>query len=137
MTALLELREVGCSYGEHEALAGVDLTVREGECWSVVGPNGAGKTTLLRIAAGLLAPSRGELRWRGRRAQEGLGGTPATRPQKQRAAATVTRLGAGQPADLLRDRVAVAERKLTVCGRRDVDDPVHEDLAAEADHRSG
>lgn len=32
----------------------------------VLGANGAGKTTLLRIAAGLLLPARGEVRWRGR-----------------------------------------------------------------------
>jgi ABC-2 type transport system ATP-binding protein len=41
------------------AVAGVDLTVEEGEIFGLVGPNGAGKTTTLRILATLLAPSAG------------------------------------------------------------------------------
>ncbi len=41
------------------AVAGVDLTVQQGEIFGLVGPNGAGKTTTLRILATLLAPSAG------------------------------------------------------------------------------
>ena len=41
------------------AVAGVDLTVAEGEIFGLVGPNGAGKTTTLRILATLLQPSAG------------------------------------------------------------------------------
>ena len=41
------------------AVAGVDLTVDQGEIFGLVGPNGAGKTTTLRILATLLAPSAG------------------------------------------------------------------------------
>jgi ABC-2 type transport system ATP-binding protein len=41
------------------AVAGVDLTVDEGEIFGLVGPNGAGKTTTLRILATLLSPSAG------------------------------------------------------------------------------
>ncbi len=47
-------------------LGPIDLDVRAGECLALVGPNGAGKTTLLRCLAGLRAPSRGEIRHRGR-----------------------------------------------------------------------
>ncbi|ABM81335.1 ABC transporter ATP-binding protein [Hyperthermus butylicus] len=43
-------------------LRGVELKVEEGELVVIVGPNGSGKTTLLRILAGLLRPSRGEVR---------------------------------------------------------------------------
>jgi daunorubicin resistance ABC transporter ATP-binding subunit len=47
------------SFGETPALAGIDLTVREGEVFGVLGPNGAGKTTLIRILTTLLAPDAG------------------------------------------------------------------------------
>ncbi len=42
-----------------EAVAGVDLAVREGEIFGFLGPNGAGKTTTLRMLATLLPPSGG------------------------------------------------------------------------------
>ena len=42
-----------------EAVAGVDLTVRNGEIFGFLGPNGAGKTTTLRMLATLLRPSGG------------------------------------------------------------------------------
>jgi ABC-2 type transport system ATP-binding protein len=46
-------------YGGTLAVAGVDLTVGQGEIFGLVGPNGAGKTTILRILATLLEPSAG------------------------------------------------------------------------------
>lgn len=46
----------------HTALADTTLHVRAGEFVSVVGPTGCGKSTLLNIAAGLLAPSGGEVK---------------------------------------------------------------------------
>lgn len=45
--------------GRFPALAGVSLTVRQGEIAWLRGPNGAGKTTLLRLCAGLLPLARG------------------------------------------------------------------------------
>jgi len=44
-----------------EALAGLDLVLEEGSFTALVGPSGCGKSTTLRIAAGLLAPSSGEV----------------------------------------------------------------------------
>src|SRR6188472_762426 len=41
------------------AVAGIDLSVEQGEIFGLVGPNGAGKTTTLRILATLLMPSAG------------------------------------------------------------------------------
>lgn len=43
-----------------EAVAGLDLTVKEGEIFGFLGPNGAGKTTTLRMLATLLVPDSGE-----------------------------------------------------------------------------
>jgi len=45
-----------------EALAGIDLEVRDGEFVSLIGPSGCGKSTLLRIVADLIEPSEGTVR---------------------------------------------------------------------------
>ena len=50
------------SFGEVEAVIGVDLQVREGEFFALLGPNGAGKTTTLHMLTTLLRPSGGEAR---------------------------------------------------------------------------
>jgi len=47
-------------YGEHEAVAGVDLEIRRGEFFGLLGPNGAGKTTTIGMLCGIIEPSRGE-----------------------------------------------------------------------------
>jgi len=51
-----------------EAVCGLDLQVRTGECFGLLGPNGAGKTTTVEIFQGLIEPTSGEvevlgLRW--------------------------------------------------------------------------
>lgn len=62
MTEAIELRGLRRDYGDRAALAGVDLSLQQGESLLVVGANGAGKTTLLRVLATLLRPSGGEVR---------------------------------------------------------------------------
>ncbi|MDQ1683335.1 MAG: type transport system ATP-binding protein [Frankiaceae bacterium] len=47
------------SFGEVDALRGIDLTVARGSVLGVLGPNGAGKTTAVRILATLLRPTSG------------------------------------------------------------------------------
>jgi ABC-2 type transport system ATP-binding protein len=54
MEHVLEVRNLVHRYGDHTALAGVDLTVKSGECVALLGPNGAGKTTLVRNVIGLI-----------------------------------------------------------------------------------
>ncbi len=47
------------SFGKTRALAGVDLSIREGSVFGLLGPNGAGKTTFIRILATLIRPDGG------------------------------------------------------------------------------
>jgi NitT/TauT family transport system ATP-binding protein len=56
---VLEINGLTRSYGEHQAITGVSLTVADGELVTIVGPSGCGKSTLLRCIAGLLAPTAG------------------------------------------------------------------------------
>lgn len=44
------------------ALNNINLMVREGEFVSIVGPSGCGKSTILRLIAGLIVPTKGEIR---------------------------------------------------------------------------
>ncbi len=59
---MIEARKLTKSFGARTALAGVDLSIGEGEFVTLVGPNGAGKTTLLRILATLSHPTSGVVR---------------------------------------------------------------------------
>ncbi|OZC86535.1 ABC transporter ATP-binding protein [Rhodococcus sp. 14-2483-1-1] len=60
-TPLIELRNVGKSYGNVTALQGIDMRVGAGEVTCVLGDNGAGKSTLIKIMAGLHQQSEGQL----------------------------------------------------------------------------
>ncbi len=48
-------------YGAVEAVARLDLEVREGETLALIGPNGSGKTTTLKAALGLIRPTAGRV----------------------------------------------------------------------------
>jgi ABC-2 type transport system ATP-binding protein len=63
MRTRLELAAVCQSFGKHAVLKQAWLQVRSGEAVGLLGANGAGKTTLLRLAAGLIRPDRGSIRW--------------------------------------------------------------------------
>src|SRR5438094_7905349 len=62
----LRLQGVRKSYGQVVAVAGVDLTVEQGESFTLLGPSGSGKTTLLRLIAGFERPDAGRIQLAGR-----------------------------------------------------------------------
>jgi ABC-2 type transport system ATP-binding protein len=59
MNAAVEVAAIARRFGSVQALAGIDLAVREGEFFGLLGPNGAGKTTLISILAGLTRADAG------------------------------------------------------------------------------
>jgi putative ABC transport system ATP-binding protein len=68
-TPLTVCRHVSVVYGAGDArvtaLRDVDLAIQEGDSVALWGASGSGKTTLLHVLGGLIAPSRGEVRWHG------------------------------------------------------------------------
>jgi branched-chain amino acid transport system ATP-binding protein len=66
MTALLEVERVSAGYGDVPALVDVSLTLEDGATVAVIGANGAGKSTLLRALTGLVTPTHGTIRLRGK-----------------------------------------------------------------------
>ena len=57
---LLELQNLGKSFGEHEVLHDVTAGVERGDRIGIIGANGTGKTTLLRILCGESLPDAGD-----------------------------------------------------------------------------
>src|SRR5437588_8040842 len=56
------VKELRKSYGDFEAVKGIDFEVRTGEVFGLLGPNGAGKTTTIEILEGIRQRSSGEVR---------------------------------------------------------------------------
>jgi phospholipid/cholesterol/gamma-HCH transport system ATP-binding protein len=62
---LIELHNVSAAQGGYEVLRDVSVSFPEGKSTVIMGPSGCGKSTLLKVAAGLLPPDRGSVRYRG------------------------------------------------------------------------
>lgn len=62
---MLEIRSLTRNFGDLTAVDNVSFTVPEGRFTGFVGGNGAGKTTTMRMIMGVLAPTSGEILWRG------------------------------------------------------------------------
>jgi ABC-2 type transport system ATP-binding protein len=59
--ATIEVEGIRKSYGDTEALRGVDLSVKKAEVFGLIGPDGAGKTSLMRILCGLMNFNEGQV----------------------------------------------------------------------------
>ena len=55
----LQLSGVSKSYGTRKVLDSLDLTIKSGECFTLLGPSGCGKTVILRLIAGFETPDAG------------------------------------------------------------------------------
>jgi ABC-2 type transport system ATP-binding protein len=117
------------SYGEVEAVRGVDLRVEAGEIFAVVGPNGAGKTTTLEILEGYLNRDSGRV--------EVLGTDPAEPTPAWR-----ERIGIVLQETALETLLSVRESLELYAGYYSAPRPVDEvielvGLVGEADRRAG
>ena len=66
MTAVLQVDNIGKSFGGIAAVDGVSFEVHEGEILGIIGPNGSGKSTLFNCILGQLIPNQGMVKLDGR-----------------------------------------------------------------------
>lgn len=62
----IEIRNLTKSFGQKQALNGLNMTVPQGAIYGFIGENGSGKSTTEKIICGLLVPSGGEIKLFGR-----------------------------------------------------------------------
>ena len=65
MSILLDVKNLGISFGGLRAVNEFDLTIQKEQLYGLIGPNGAGKTTTLQTITGLIAPKHGEILFEG------------------------------------------------------------------------
>lgn len=78
-SVIARLSDIGYRYGAHQALEGVDLSLKAGKVTALLGPNGAGKSTLIHLLLGLLPVQAGSI--------ELFGGSPQARSARERVGA--------------------------------------------------
>lgn len=66
MSALIEIRHLCKNFDSVRAVNDISFDIRKGVCFGLLGPNGAGKTTTVEMLEGILAPSSGEIRYKGK-----------------------------------------------------------------------
>ncbi len=62
MKTAIEVRGLAKRFDQVQAVAGIDVDVREGELFGFLGPNGAGKSTTINMLIGLARPDAGSIR---------------------------------------------------------------------------
>lgn len=58
---LLEVKELGISFGGLRAVDSLDLVIEKGDLYGLIGPNGAGKTTVFNMLTGVYKPTDGSI----------------------------------------------------------------------------
>ena len=58
----IDTKDLSISWGEVNVLNNLNFELNVGEKLAIVGPSGSGKSTILKILAGLILPTKGELR---------------------------------------------------------------------------
>jgi len=66
MTALLEIKNLVKKYKDLVAVDDVSFTIQQGICFGLLGPNGAGKTTTIEVIEDVIAPTSGEIIYKGK-----------------------------------------------------------------------
>jgi branched-chain amino acid transport system ATP-binding protein len=130
---LLAVEEIHTYYGKSHILDGVSLEVGRGEVVGLLGRNGVGKSTTLKAVAGLVHPSRGEVRFEG----QPIAGLPPHR---------VARLGIGYVPEDRRIfplltvtenlRTGLDRHGVTAARKKELLDKIHEYFPVLAERRS-
>ena len=81
------IENISKSFGDHTVLKDLSLTVRDGECFTLIGPSGCGKTVLLRIMAGFETLDAGRMSIGGEVVADAQSGTAL--PPEQRSLGVV------------------------------------------------
>lgn len=66
MTALLEVKNLGISFGGLRAVDDFEVSIRKGQLYGLIGPNGAGKTTVFNLLTGVYQPDEGIIKLDGK-----------------------------------------------------------------------
>ena len=61
MTPVLELKNLGITFGGLHAVDDVNLKIEKGQLYGLIGPNGAGKTTVFNLITGVYRPTTGSI----------------------------------------------------------------------------
>ena len=64
--ALLEVKNLGISFGGLRAVDDFDISIEQGQLYGLIGPNGAGKTTVFNLLTGVYKPNEGMIRLDGK-----------------------------------------------------------------------
>jgi len=65
VATVLDVQDIGISFGNNHVLKSLSLELKESEVLGVIGPNGAGKTVMLNILTGIMRPTKGQILFQG------------------------------------------------------------------------